>query len=82
MITARLRLPGMPEVVLEIPEREGWLDALDLLDATIARIEGRDWQAVLRAIRGPEGVERPTDSPKAPPSPASAALALLSGEEA
>jgi len=83
MITARLRLPGVPEVVLEIPEREGRPDALDLLDAAVARIEGRDWGAVLQAARQAQAeggrVVTPIPTLASVPTVASTALAPLLG---
>lgn len=51
MITVRLRLPNQSAVMLAIPEPEGRPDALDILDAAIARIEGSDWRTVLEAAR-------------------------------
>ena len=83
MITARLRLPGLAETVLEIPEMAGRPDALDLLDAAIARIDGRDWRAVLEAARGAGGgggrVDTPNQGPARAPGTASAALAPPAG---
>jgi len=82
MITLRLRLPDQPTVTLELPEREGF-DALDLLEAVIARIEGGDWRAVLGAARGAEGgggrVDTPSAAPARAPGPSSAALAPPAG---
>ena len=82
MITARLRLPGVPEVVLEIPETERQPDALDLLDAAVARIEGRDWGVVLQAARqaqAKEGVVTPIQVTASAPTAVSAALASPPG---
>lgn len=51
---------------MELPEREGRPDALDLLEACIARVDGRPWQA---AVMGPwpqEATLPPTEAPEAP----------------
>jgi len=81
MITARLRLPGGLETVLEIPEREGRPDALDLLDAAITRLNGGDWGAVLGAARQAqaEGGLTPIQPSPSAPEPATEQTAPPAG---
>lgn len=64
MIALTLILPGLAPLRLEIPEPEGRPDALDILGAAIARIEGGDWRGVLETGRRAQAKDAPPTQPE------------------